>query len=143
MKKAFNYLTVLFILVACACEKNRNRDFPNIAFEEFIYLNNPGNIELQHVGGATFHQGGFKGLIIYRRYNNGSANDFAGYDRGCPEHYREDCSTLEFTDDKTFARCECHGEKYLLFDGSPADGATISLMEYRTTFSGNVITVQN
>lgn len=136
-------LTLIFLSVASACKKNQQRDFPLVSFDQYIYLNNPSNIELQSPGGAVYFNGGYRGLIIFRRYGNNQVDDFAAFDRACPKHYSEDCSQLELSDDRVFAECPCHGEKYLLFDGSPGEGATISMVEYRCTFDGAVIRARN
>jgi nitrite reductase/ring-hydroxylating ferredoxin subunit len=144
MNKPSLYLLTFFLLtVASACEKNNQRDFPFVSFNEIIYLNNPSSIELQSPGGAAFNPGGYRGLIIFRRFANNEVGDFAAYDRACPEHYADDCSSLELSDDRVFAECVCHGEKYLLFDGSPGESATISMLEYRCTFDGTVIRASN
>ena len=143
MNRISVFLTAIFMTVASACEKERNRDFPNVGFEEFVYLNNPSNLDLLNVGGSVYHPGGFKGLIIYRRHDLGRQDDFGAYDRGCPEHYREDCAQLSISDDGTFAECACGGERYLLFDGSPSEEATISLVESPTVRAGNVLRVFN
>jgi nitrite reductase/ring-hydroxylating ferredoxin subunit len=129
-------------MVASGCGENNQRNFPNISFEEYIYLNNPSNLPLQNVGGAVTHPGGYKGLIIYRRYFNNN-NDFAAYDRGCPTHYQDNCGQLILSNDGSFAECPCEGEKYLLFDGSPSTDATISLVPYQANLNGQVIVVRN
>lgn len=144
MKKLFLLiLTTIVFSVASSCEKNQERDFPLVSFDEYIYLNNPSNIALQNPGGAIYHTGGYRGLIIYRRFINGGNDDFGAFDRACPEHYRENCSQLEIEDDGIFASCPCGGEKYLLFDGAPGDSATTSMVEYQSTFDGAVIRVRN
>lgn len=137
------FWTLILLGVASACKDDRIRDFPQVGFEEYIYLNNPSSAELRSPGGAIFHTGGFRGLIIVRRFMNGNQRDFAAYDRACPQHFREDCSRLEFDEDNLFVKCPCHGEKYLLFDGSPSDDANISLFEYSATFNSSVVVVRN
>ncbi len=137
-------LTLLLIGVASGCKKKSQRsDFPNVSFEEYVYLNNPSSYDLGVPGGAIFHTGGYRGLIIYRRYLNGGIDDFAIYDRACPEHYAENCSQLELSNDGLFAICPCGNEKYLLFDGSPVDEATISLFPYSASLSNNVLYIRN
>lgn len=143
MKKSSFILTALFIMVAWSCEKNRNRDFPLVDVREYLVLNNPSNNALQSVGGLVTHPGGFRGLIVYRRFANQDRNDFAAYDRACPTHYEQECSVLEMSDDGIFAICPCENEKYLLFDGSPGDGAQISLFPYRAVFDGATITISD
>jgi hypothetical protein len=142
MRKLF-YLTLIFLGVASACKKERQRDFPFVNIDEYVYLSNPSSFEIQTVGGAIYQQGGYQGLIIYRRFGNGNVDDFAAYDRACPTHYREDCGVLDIDDDRTFAVCRCGGEKYLLFDGSPAEDASTSMVEYRAVFNGSFIRVTN
>lgn len=143
MKRFSPIWTILFLIVASACEKSQQRDFPIVSIDEYIYLNNPSNIDLQSPGGVVTFGGGYRGLIIYRRYNNNGINDFAAFDRACPEHYRDECSVLEIDDDKLYASCPCGGEKYLLFDGAPAQDAKTSMVEYQCTFDGAVIRVRN
>lgn len=143
MKKSSLLLTLFFIMVAWSCEKNRNRDFPIVDVREFLVLNNPSNDALRSVGGVVTHPGGLRGLIVYRRFINQDRNDFAAYDRACPTHFEQECGVLEISDDGIFAICPCENEKYLLFDGSPGDGAEVSLVPYSTTFDGATIVVSN
>lgn len=130
-------------MVAPACKKSNPRDFPLVAIDEIVYLSNGTSQPLQTIGGSIFHNGGFRGLIIYRRFNNMDGRDFAAYDRACPQHYEEDCSRLEKSDDNLFVECPCHGERYLLFDGSPDSSGSISLMEYRATSDGQTVRIRN
>lgn len=136
-------LTLIFVMVASSCKKNRNSDFPVVNVDEYVYLNNPSNFALTSPGGWIYHQGGYRGLIVYRSFINNDQNDFVVFDRACPEHFQEDCSTLQVTSDNTFLQCSCNGEKYLILDGSPADGATLGMQQYGTNFSGNVLRVFN
>jgi hypothetical protein len=142
MKNFYTLLTVFLLGVASGCENNSGRNFPNVSFEEYVYLNNPTSLPLLNIGGAITHPGGYNGLLVYRRYL-GNANDFAAYDRGCPTHYREDCGQLTISDDQSFAECSCGGEKYLLFDGSPSELAETSLVEYPATQNAGVLVIRN
>lgn len=143
ISRLYILLTLVSLSVASACKKNNQRDFPVVSFDEYIYLNNPSNNELLNPGGAVYTAGGYRGLIIFRRYLNNDTYDFGAFDRACPEHYAEDCSQLEISEDRVYAECPCHGEKYLLFDGSPNENAVISMVEYQCTFDGAVIRVRN
>lgn len=135
--------TLILLGVAWGCEKNQRRNFPNVQFDQYIYLNNPSNFPLRTVGGAMSHDGGYRGLIIFRRFINNGNDDFVAFDRGCPIHYQKDCGQLEITEGQDHARCPCEDEEYLLFDGSPASDATIGLIPYPVTFDGSVIYVTN
>lgn len=136
-------LTLIIGGVASSCKKNDSVYFPSVAFEQRIYLNNPSSFELNVPGGWIYADGGYKGLIIYRRYLNGGQDDFVALDRGCPTHYSESCGTLETTDDDLFAQCSCSEEKYLLFDGAPSDGANLGMRQYRVIRNGDVLYISN
>ena len=143
LKRSFIIWTLILLGVASGCKKNKRPYFPNIGFEQYIYLNNPSNTALQHPGGWVYHNGGYRGLIVYRRYIQHTSRDFAVYDRGCPTHYDEDCGELEVTEDDLYVRCPCGGEKYLLLDGSPSNEAHYPLVPYRAQLNGNVLYVAN
>lgn len=144
MSRFYYLLTLSFLMVASSCKKDTNGDFPNVSFEEYIYINNPSSIDLQTIGGSIFqNRGGYKGLIIYRRYLNQNSADFAAYDLACPQHYDNDCGVLEESSDPNFVKCSCNGEEYLLFDGSPGTNAERALIPYPTTFDGSIIIVRN
>ncbi len=136
-------LTFVLMIVASSCKKSRNANFPNVRVDEFVYLSNPSNFQLSSPGGWVYNQGGYRGLIIYRRFINGDQSDFAAYDRACPEHYSRDCSVLQVDADGIYAECSCNNERYLLLDGSPADGAQLPLIEYQTFLNGQVLNVSN
>lgn len=138
-------LTAICLGVACSCEKNNEVYFPNVGFEEYVYLTNPGNQALQNVSGYIYHPGGYKGLIVFRRSYDPvePENDFIAFDRACPEHYDEDCGTLEVDEDAVFAVCDCNNEKYLLYDGAPSEGASLPLRQYRVILNNNVLVISN
>lgn len=143
IKERLFILTLGLVLVASGCKKSRPNNFPDVAFETYVYLNNPSNNVLMQPGGWVFHDGGYRGLIIYRRQLSGAPEDFGIYDRGCPEHIAESCGYLDISDDDLFAICPCSGEKYLLLDGSPAENATIGLRAYPGARNGNVLYIRN
>ncbi len=136
-------LTLIVLGVASSCKKNETSYFPSVAFEQRVYLNNPSSFDLNVPGGWIYVDGGYKGLIIYRRYLNGGQDDFVALDRGCPSHYSESCATLKTTSDDLFAQCDCNNEKYLLFDGAPSDGATIGMRQYKVVRNGDVLYISN
>ena len=136
-------LTFTSLLVASGCSKTQPDDFPNVAFETYVYLNNPSNSPLLQPGGWVFHDGGYKGLIIYRRQLTGAADDFGVYDRACPIHFTESCGLLDVSDDDLYAECSCGEDTYLLLDGSPVQNASRGLKMYPGTLNGAVLYVRN
>ena len=126
------------------CNKQRVNDLiPNVAVNEFVYLNNPSSFNLQVQGGWIYHTGGFAGLVVYRRYFTQQNNDFVAYERACPLHFAQSCGTLKVVDD-IFLECPCDGHQFLMFDGQPIDGNSPQLRFYNTFFDGsNVIQISN
>lgn len=142
--RTFTIIWTLIVLgVASGCKKNDPTYFPSVAFEQLVYLNNPSSFDLSVPGGWIYADGGYKGLIIYRKTLTGGQDDFIALDRGCPTHYSESCGTLETADDDLFAECSCSNEKYLLFDGAPSDGANLPMRQYRVTRNGDVLFISN
>lgn len=129
--------------VASGCKKKQNDYFPSVAFEQHIYLSNPSSFDLSVPGGWIYSEGGYKGLIIYRRYLNGGQDDFVAFDRGCPSHFSESCGTLVVTDDDIYAQCKCDDAQYMLFDGSPGKGAKLPLRQYQVVRNGDVLYISN
>lgn len=141
--KALYILTALLLGVASGCKKNSRVYFPNVRFEEYIYLNNPSSFPITSPGGHIFHSGGYRGLIIYRRTLNGTSDDFAIFDRACPEHFDEDCSVMDVSEDGLYAICPCNNERYFLLDGSPAKGASLPMHPYPGILNGDVLYISN
>lgn len=141
--RLLSYLTFFLIMVACGCKKTQVNDFPNVPVEQYVYLNNPSNQALLNPGGWVYFNGGYRGLLIYRRYFNNNADDFAVYDRACPEHFDQSCSILEVSDDDISAKCSCQQDEYILFDGSPSKDANRGLFPYRVLFDGEVLIISN
>ncbi len=136
-------LTSLLIMTALNCKKSENMTFPNVKVEEYVFLNSPSNFNLTTPGGWIYHTGGYKGLIVYRRSINNPSSDFGAYDRACPEHYSKNCATMHINPDGIYAECDCNGEKYLLLNGSPAEGSRYSLIQYQVSFDGQVLSIFN
>ena len=145
MRRQSNILTLLFLLVALVgCKKQSNtNNIPNVAVNEFVYLNNPSSFNLQVQGGWVYNNGGYAGLIVYRRYFNQQYDDFAAYDLACPVHFQQSCGTLKVVSD-IYLECPCSGHQYLLFDGLPLAGDSPQLRFYNTQFDGfNIIHISN
>ena len=146
MLKHISYiLTIIVALVASTgCRKQNNvTNIPNVAVQEFVYLNTPEGFNLQVQGGWIYHAGGYAGLVVYRRYFNFQYDDFIAYERACPLHWQDDCGKLKVVDN-LYLECECTGHQYLLYDGSAIAGDSPNLRFYDTQFDGqNVILITN
>jgi hypothetical protein len=138
-------LTAILLMVAStSCKRNQQvTTIPNVAVQEFVYLNTPEGFDLQVQGGWIYHGGGYDGLVVYRRYFNFQFDDFVTYDRACPLHWEDNCGQLKVVDN-IYLECPCTGHQYLLFDSTPISGDSPALRIYNTQFDGqNQIRIVN
>lgn len=121
-----------------------NDPLPQISFNQTIYLSNPSSYNLQFVGGWILHEGGLKGIVVYRKKFDQLYDDFVSYERACPQHYPDQCGQLIVVDD-IYLQCSCDNtHQYLLIDGQPLDGSQYAIRTYNTQFDGNnLIQVSN
>ncbi|MEN8137927.1 MAG: hypothetical protein ABFR62_05805 [Bacteroidota bacterium] len=133
MLRRIFFIAIIALIYSC---KSDSVYLPDIAVDEYVYINNPSNIKLQSPGGWAYHKGGIKGLIIYRT----SSEKFKAYDRACPHISPNTCSILNVEDD-IIAKCECDEKTFLLVTGEPIDGASHGLKEYRAYYDPSNETV--
>lgn len=137
------FLMIIFLLLF-SCKESDQHVVPNVLVDELIYLNLPSSAPLQAPGGWIYHPGGFRGLLIYRAFFNGNADDFRAFDRTCPNHVNQSCGIVHVLPDNVLTACECDSALYVLFDGTPAAGnQSQPLRQYRVQFFGNSIRVFN
>jgi nitrite reductase/ring-hydroxylating ferredoxin subunit len=137
-KTGFLLLAVLFLTVSC---KKDQQYVPYAYVNLTVYINDPGNLALTTVGGWKYFNGGYKGLIIYRK----SLNEFAAYDRCCPYRPEESNSMVSVdTSNNVVMKDASCSSQFLLSDGSPIAGpAVVPLKVYRTVYNGNELLVTN
>lgn len=139
MKKLF-FLSFLFLAF---CSNDLPQQIPNVSVNEYVYLNNPSSQAINFIGGHIYHLGGYKGLVIYRRYMNGDSNDWVAYERACPDHYARNCGLLNVEED-LYLTCGCDQTQYLMFDGSVTKGSsTYPLVQYRVDLQGDKLHISN
>ena len=76
--------TILFSLIcifAFSCKKDNSDDIiPYVPVNTTIYLSLPEYAPLNSIGNSVFIDGGYRGLVVYRR----ALTEFVAYDRACP-----------------------------------------------------------
>lgn len=137
-------ICTLILLIVTSCKDSDHQLVPNVPVDELIYLNLPSSAPLQAPGGWIYHPGGFRGLLIYRAFFNGNADDFRAFDRTCPNHVSQTCGRVVVNSDNITLSCECDSARYILFDGTPAvDNSSQPLRQYRVQFFGTSIRIFN
>lgn len=129
--------TIMVFTSGC---KKEQQGVPYAYVNLTIYVNDPQNIALTTVGGRKFYDGGYRGLIVYRK----SQAEFMVYDRACPVH-ADDANALIIVDSSNIIlKDNLCGSQFLFSDGSTIGGpAIIPLTHYPTIFDGTVLRVQN
>ncbi len=137
------WLPLLFALISLfniSCENTNTTGVPYAPVNFQLIVSNPEFSALQAVGGHVTITGGSKGIIIYRY----SPDEFRAYDRHCTYLPNEGCRVTVDDTDIFAVDGECCDSKFLLVDGAPVDGlAAIGLLQYNTSFNGNVLWITN
>ncbi len=142
MNKFFFAIVLLFILGCTSTEIERNPYLPEVPFRLEINLNLPQYDNLRYSGGSLFSvQGGVRGLLLF----NLNDNVFA-WEASCPNHVPSQCSTMEING--VLANCSCENYEYSLATGQvignpKTETKLYSMLNYRTSKSGNTVIVSN
>lgn len=137
--------TILFALavLSLSCKRDQH-PVPAVHVDMYVSLSIPSSQPLNAPGGAIYHEGGYKGLIIYRRMLTNSSDDFIAYDRACPNDWEKECGRISISKDMMYGICGCDSGQYLLYDGSAIGGnESVPLKFYRVRYLGNSLHVFN
>ena len=136
-RTGFLLLTVLLVL---SCKKEKQNQIPNVLVDEYVYLNNPQYNALSAPGGWVYLNGGYRGIIVYRRSND----EFTAFDRACTNQPSESCEVIAVDSSGVTATDACCGSRFQITDGSVIKGpATRALKSYKTYFDGTVVRITN
>lgn len=139
LKRNALLITITFITLCVGCKKEQ-QGVPYAYVNLTLYMNEPQNIALTTVGGWKYIDGGYRGLIVYRK----SQAEFMVYDRACPVHADEASAIIVVDSSNIILKDDACGSQFLFSDGSTIGGpAIIPLTHYPTIFDGNVLRVQN
>lgn len=128
-----------FFVIPYACKKPSS-PIPYVPVSIQINLSNPDYFVLKSIGGSISVTGGSKGIIIYRS----DANTFKAYDRHCPYQPENTCSRVSIENTGLTAKDTCCSSVFQLMDGSIIGGpADRNLVEYKTSFDGNILSINN
>ena len=141
-------LRAFLFLLLLSCENsstNRNPFLQEVSFRFELNLNLPLYNDLINIGNPVFVNNpgvGIRGAFVMR---NG-IDSFIAFEASCPNHTPNECSTMNIDGQNVI--CSCEDFEYNLFTGEhlnrPDDGNRFfDLLFYRTTQSGNTVTVFN
>lgn len=139
-------LTLLVLLISCDTDRtNRNPFLQEIGFRFDINLNLPLYSSLTNTGSAVYINSaevGTRGAFVI----NAGFDQFRAFEASCPNHVPNDCSTMSLNGQ--IVKCACENFEYNLFTGQqlnrPDDGNRYyDMLEYNTSFQGNVVVISN
>lgn len=148
--RQFCYLLLLISAgLTLSCDNSTTNRNPYLLEPQFsidINLNLPQYGSLNTPGSALYISGnnvGIKGIIVY----NQGFGTYLAWEASCPNHVPSTCSTLTITGGIN-AQCPCDDYLYSLLNGAllsefPEGQKPYTLLNYRATQSGPVITVYN
>lgn len=145
MTRIFGML-LMVLLISCNSDgTNRNPYLQEIGFRYDMNLNLPLYSPLTNTGNAVYVGTTGVGTAGIFAINTGF-NQFRAFEASCPNHAPNDCSTMNLNGQT--ATCSCEDYEYSLFTGQllnrPDDGKRYyDMLEYRTSFGGNTLSVSN
>lgn len=150
-----SYFTHLLIccsfccIIALSCKKeSENPNAPDVYINIELNPNSTIYQELNTVGGWMYLTATppSRGIIVYRK----TMNEFVAYDRippNEPDNCCDDngnCSRLIVGDYFPLVVDECNNIHYLILNGSIVEGSgRYPLIQYRTTYNGNILRICN
>ncbi|AWX44154.1 hypothetical protein HME9304_01154 [Flagellimonas maritima] len=146
MRRFWSCIFLTFIISCDSNDTNRNPFLQEVSFRFELNLNLPLYNNLNTIGNPVFvgNSGvGTRGAFVMKTSID---NNFIAFEASCPNHAPNNCSTMEI--DGQNVVCQCEDFTYSLFTGQqlnrPDDGNRYyDLLFYRTTLSGNTVTVFN
>lgn len=111
-----------------------------------MYPNDPlYTIQLGHVGGWVYINGGVNGIIVYRKTTTNSPNDFVAIERTSTALPDDPDAKVKVQSDNFTLKDTISGSKWQIFDGGLISGsATQNLRLYNAVFDGNnTLTIRN
>ncbi|MBP6335613.1 MAG: hypothetical protein KA444_09090, partial [Bacteroidia bacterium] len=111
---------------------------PNVTVNLSLPLSLPEYVALNSVGNSIEISGGYKGIIIYHRFQN----EFVAFEKACPYDPLESAAIVEKDSSNVIGVDLNCGSKFFLTDGSILNGpATQSLKQYQTDYDAGSMTL--
>ncbi len=116
-----------------SCKDKEQHPIPNVAVNVLINLNLPAYQNLNVAGGWAYVNGGSKGIVVYRNFD-----EFVALDRHSTYEASEDCSIVKVDPNNFFTLLDsCSDSQYNIVDGTVTKGpAKWGLRKYNTYWDG-------
>ncbi len=138
MKKFFIPVLIVFLIWSCQKNQINNPYLQRVSFDVRINLDLPQYQSLNYPGSAIYiGLGGIKGIFVYN-----SGYGYNAFEASDPNHYPNDCSTMELNGMEV--TCPCENNRYSLSDGHLMAGqGSYGLLPYHVSKEGNILHIYN
>ncbi len=136
-------LALAFIISLTAsfysCKKDQTTGtIPNVTVNLVLPLSLPEYAPLNSVGNSIEISGGYKGIIVYHRFQN----EFVAYERACPYDPLENAAIVELDSNNVICVDRNCGSKFFLTDGSILNGPAVQgLKQYHAEYDAGALTL--
>jgi Rieske Fe-S protein len=126
----FGPILISLFLLSC---KEKNYPIPNVPVNMNINLDLPSYNALNAPGGIAYVNGGSRGIIVYRNFD-----DFVALDRHSTYEWEKECAVVDINPSNTFELLDtCSGSIYSILSGVVINGpAQFGLKRYNTYWDG-------
>jgi nitrite reductase/ring-hydroxylating ferredoxin subunit len=123
----------LFLVLFLASCKESEYPIPNVPVNQNINLDLPSYAPLNSPGGYVYVEGGSRGIIVYRNFDQ-----FVALDRHSTYESYKECAIVEVNPDNTFELIDtCSGSTFSIISGVVLSGpAQFGLKRYNTYWDG-------
>ena len=139
--KYFLLSLISVIIISGSCKKDEQQ--PEIPYVYVNFSLNPNStlyIHLNAVNGWETVSGGYKGILIFRK----SVNEFAAFERACPNDPLENGAQVRVDDSGITCFCPVCGSKFIMVDGTPYEGPShYPLKQYSAMYDGSMLYITN
>lgn len=132
---------LLISLFLTSCKKENNSPIPNVPVNISLNLDLPAYTALNAPGGSAYVEGGSRGIIIYRNFD-----EFVALDRHSTFDPENNCSVVDINPENPFELIDtCSGSKYSILSGVVLEGpAKHGLRRYNSYWDGAyTVTIYN
>lgn len=126
------FCSIIFF-VGC---KEENYPIPNVPVNITLNLDLPAYNNLNAPGGNVFIEGGSRGIVIYRDFDN-----FVALDRHSTYNSSDPCAIVIVNPDNIFELIDtCSGSRFSIINGGVLEGpAKFGLKNYTTSWNGSYL----
>lgn len=124
------FFTALLFLTSC---KEEAYPIPNVPVNIILNLDLPSYQVLNSPGGTVYVNGGSRGLVVYRDFDQ-----FVALDRHSTYNSQDECAVVQINPDNMFELIDtCSGSRFSIINGAVLEGpAKFGLKRYTTYWDG-------